>query len=482
MTVDAFLKQVQEADLLRFTTAGSVDDGKSTLIGRLLHDAKSIYEDHLASLHKDSIKAGREEIDFALLTDGLKAEREQGITIDVAYRHFSTPKRRFIIADTPGHEQYTRNMVTGASTANLAVILIDAQNGVVTQSKRHGFIASLLGIPHLVVAVNKMDLVGYSQEVFDDICEEYTEFSAKLPASDLIFIPMSALEGDNVVERSARMPWYDGPPLLSHLETVHIASDQNLIDFRFPVQYVLRPHGASAATAGRWRRASCGSATRSSCCRRARRRGSSGSSRVRGRRARLPAAVGRRSAWRTRSTSAAGTCSPTRRTCRGSAHELEAMLIWMDDGAAQARDRQYVIKHTTSTVRGRFSELQVPDRPEHAAPPARRDPGPQRDRPRRMQLFRPIFCDEYQRNRQTGSFIVIDPHDATSPSARGWSSTAPTATSRSVESRKGTSPATSATSPPTTARRVLGQKPVTLWLTGLSGSGKSTSPTRWRSG
>ncbi len=190
MVQEDLLRRVREADLLRFTTAGSVDDGKSTLIGRLLHDSKSIYEDHLASLRKDSRSAGREEIDFAMLTDGLRAEREQGITIDVAYRHFSTPRRRFIIADTPGHEQYTRNMVTGASTANLAIILIDACNGILTQSKRHGFIASLLGIPHLVVAVNKMDLVDYSREAYEAICQEYREFCAKLPARDVMFIPM----------------------------------------------------------------------------------------------------------------------------------------------------------------------------------------------------------------------------------------------------------------------------------------------------
>ncbi|HEY3418342.1 MAG TPA: GTP-binding protein, partial [Armatimonadota bacterium] len=202
MALDAFLQHVQRADLLRFTTAGSVDDGKSTLIGRLLHDAKGIYEDQLTALSQSARRSGRTEIDLAHLTDGLKAEREQGITIDVAYRHFATPRRRFIIADTPGHVQYTRNMVTGASTANLAVILVDALQGVVTQSKRHGFIASLLGIPHLVVAVNKMDLVDYSRQVFEDIREEYTGYCAKLRTRDLTFIPISALCGDNVVQRS----------------------------------------------------------------------------------------------------------------------------------------------------------------------------------------------------------------------------------------------------------------------------------------
>src|SRR6056297_3407710 len=234
-----------DMELLRFTTAGSVDDGKSTLIGRLLYDSKSIFEDQLDSIEEASERMGSEDTNLALLTDGLRAEREQGITIDVAYRYFATPKRKFIIADTPGHVQYTRNMVTGASTADLAIILIDARNGVLTQSKRHGFIASLLGIPHVVVAVNKMDLVDWSQEVFQQIVREYTEFSAKLNVHDITFIPVSALTGDNVVDPSKNMPWYEGETVLKHLETVTIAADRNLVDFRFPVQYVIRPgsHG-----------------------------------------------------------------------------------------------------------------------------------------------------------------------------------------------------------------------------------------------
>ncbi|MFW5857297.1 MAG: sulfate adenylyltransferase subunit 1, partial [Planctomycetota bacterium] len=240
--IDTLLRENREAELLRFTTAGSVDDGKSTLIGRLLHDTKCIYDDQLAAVNADSKKLNRETVDLALLTDGLKSEREQGITIDVAYRYFSTPKRRFIIADTPGHEQYTRNMTTGASTANLAVVLIDARNGVLTQSKRHGFIASLLAIPHVIVAVNKMDLVDYDQAVFERIRADYDAFAAKLAVRDLAYVPISALCGDNVVDRSARMPWYDGPTFLQHLEEVYIRSDRNLIDFRFPVQYVNRPN------------------------------------------------------------------------------------------------------------------------------------------------------------------------------------------------------------------------------------------------
>jgi sulfate adenylyltransferase subunit 1 len=228
-------------DLLRFTTAGSVDDGKSTLIGRLLYDTKSIFADQLEAIEKTSEQRGTEYLDLSLVTDGLKAEREQGITIDVAYRYFATPKRKFILADTPGHIQYTRNMVTGASTANLAIILIDARHGVVEQTKRHAFIASLLQINHLVVCVNKMDLVDYGDETFTKICNEFEEFSSKLDTPDIRYIPISALKGDNVVNRSENMEWYDGPTLLYTLETVHVGSDFNHIDSRFPVQYVVRP-------------------------------------------------------------------------------------------------------------------------------------------------------------------------------------------------------------------------------------------------
>ena len=227
--------------LLRFTTAGSVDDGKSTLIGRLLYDSKSIFEDQLEAVEASSVKKGFDYVDLSLLTDGLKSEREQGITIDVAYRYFATPKRKFIIADTPGHIQYTRNMVTGASTANLALILIDARKGLVEQTHRHSFIASLLKIPHIIVCVNKMDLVDYSEDVFEKIVEDYKAFSSKLEVSDIQFVPISALVGDNVVNRSERMTWYQGATLMHLLETAHIESDYNHIDSRFPVQYVIRP-------------------------------------------------------------------------------------------------------------------------------------------------------------------------------------------------------------------------------------------------
>ncbi|MBP6965223.1 MAG: sulfate adenylyltransferase subunit CysN [Armatimonadetes bacterium] len=477
MAIEDLLTQVREADLLRFTTAGSVDDGKSTLIGRLLHDAKSIYEDHLASLHKDSIKAGRVEIDYALLTDGLKAEREQGITIDVAYRHFSTPKRRFIIADTPGHEQYTRNMVTGASTANLAIILIDAQNGVLTQSKRHGFIASLLGIPHLVVAVNKMDLVGYSQQVFDDITEEYREFCAKLQSRDITFIPMSALRGDNVVRRSENMPWYHGSSVLSHLESVHIAGDQNLIDFRFPVQLVLRPHGGF--------RGYCGTIA-------------SGVARISdevfvlssGRMSRISRVlVNGEDVEYAFPPQAVTICLEDEiDIARGDmlahpanvpwvAHELEAILIWMHDEPLDPC-KHYYIKHTTQTVRGRLSELRYRIDPntlhrEHVESLGLNDIGRVS-----MRLFKPIFCDEYQRNRQTGSFVVIDPQSNFTVGAgmiidrsHRYDVVRPTAddtpADRHITRHLGLVASDD-------RARVLGQQPVTIWFTGLSGSGKST--------
>lgn len=228
-------------ELLRFTTAGSVDDGKSTLIGRLLFDSKSIFEDQMQAIEAVSERKGEEHVNLALLTDGLRAEREQGITIDVAYRYFATPKRKFIIADTPGHIQYTRNMVTGASTANLAIILVDARKGVIEQTRRHAYIASLLQIPHVVVCVNKMDLVEFSEQAYEKVRNDFEDFSAKLAIKDVRFVPISALLGDNVVQRSANMNWYQGPTLLHNLETVHIGSDQNHIDSRFPVQYVVRP-------------------------------------------------------------------------------------------------------------------------------------------------------------------------------------------------------------------------------------------------
>jgi len=242
--INAYLAQHERKELLRLLTCGSVDDGKSTLIGRLLYDTKMIYEDQLSAIKSDSVKSGTtgDKVDLALLTDGLQAEREQGITIDVAYRYFSTAKRKFIIADTPGHEQYTRNMATGASNCELAIILIDARHGVMTQTRRHTFIASLLGIRHLIVAINKMDLMDHDEAVFEGIKRDYLAFTADLETGDLTFIPISALNGDNVVNSSTQMPWYAGPTLMHMLENVKIAADKNFEDFRFPVQYVNRPN------------------------------------------------------------------------------------------------------------------------------------------------------------------------------------------------------------------------------------------------
>ncbi len=453
-----------------------MDDGKSTLIGRLLHDSKNIYEDHLASLEKDSVKAGREDVDLALLTDGLKAEREQGITIDVAYRHFATPKRRFIIADTPGHEQYTRNMVTGASTANLAIILIDARNGVLTQSKRHGFIASLLGIPHLVIAVNKMDLVGYSQAAFDEICGDYRDFLAKLPSRDVTFIPMSALRGDNVVQRSEKMPWYDGPPVLRHLETVHIASDQNLIDMRFPVQYVLRPNQDF--------RGYCGTVA-------------SGVVRVGDEVVVLPSGNTSRVSRIIAAGDEVEHAFPPQSivVCledeidisRGDmlahpanlpwiADELEAMLIWMDTQPMKL-GRQYVIKHTTRTVRGRINELKYRIDPNTLHRQETDSLSLNEIGRVGIQLLRPVLCDEYANNRQTGSFIVIDPQTNFTVGAGMVIDRSHRYTARHPELDSGPTRNLTRHVGQVSAEdraRLFGHRPVTIWLTGLSGSGKST--------
>lgn len=477
MSVEQLLKQVQAVDLLRFTTAGSVDDGKSTLIGRLLHDAKSIYEDHLATLKKDSQRIGREEIDFSLITDGLKAEREQGITIDVAYRHFSTPRRRFIIADTPGHEQYTRNMVTGASTANLAIVLIDARNGVLTQSKRHGFIASLLGIPHIVVAVNKMDLVDYSQEVYESICDEYIAFSAKLSVKDLTFIPISALCGDNVVQRSTNMPWYDDSPLLAHLENVHIAGDHNLIDMRFPVQYVLRPYDGF--------RGYCGTVA-------------SGVIRVGDQIVVLPSGKSSKVQRILADNEELEYAFPPQAVTvlledeidisRGDmlahpqnipwvANELEAIMIWMSEDAMQL-NRPYLIKQTTNTVRGHFSQLHYKIDP-NTLHRLNTDTIGLNDIARiTMNLYKPIFCDEYLRNRLTGSFIIIDAITNFTVAAGMvidrshrydtiCSVGEPNISDKNITKHKGSVS-------PIQREILLKHKPVTIWLTGLSGSGKST--------
>ncbi|HUG47058.1 MAG TPA: sulfate adenylyltransferase subunit CysN [Candidatus Limnocylindria bacterium] len=399
-------------DLLRFSTAGSVDDGKSTLIGRLLYDSKGIFEDQLAAIERTSQRRGNAAVDLALLTDGLRAEREQGITIDVAYRYFATLRRKFIIADTPGHTQYTRNMVTGASTADLAIVLIDARKGSLEQSRRHAFIASLLGIPHIVVAVNKMDLVDYSEEVFDRICAEFAEWSGKLETHDITFIPISALNGDNVVVRSEYMKWYQGPSLLYHLEHVHIASDRNLIDSRFPVQWIIRPqnkeHHDYRGYAGQI---------------------ATGTFKAGDEVVVLPYN------HRTRIKRVETFDGPVEEgvpplsvsilleddldigrgdmICRphnqpSVTSELDAMVCWMNERPLEEGGR-YAIKHTTRSGRAIVGEVRYRidvntlHREESAVSLGLNEIG-------RVQLrtSTPLFVDEYRKNRHTGSFILID--------------------------------------------------------------------------
>lgn len=404
---------IQEGrDLLRFITAGSVDDGKSTLIGRLLYDTKTIFEDQLAHVESVSERRGDERTNLALVTDGLRAEREQGITIDVAYRYFSTPRRKFIIADAPGHLQYTRNMVTGASTANLAIVLVDARRGLVEQSRRHAFLASLLGIPRLVFAVNKMDLVDYSEDVFNRIKAEFTAWSTKLQVSDITFIPVTALHGDNVVERSAKMPWYQGTPLLYHLETVHIASDRNLIDARFPVQWVIRPQSAEHPDYRGYAGTVAGgimkpgdevvvlpSGFRSTIARIETHDGPIEE-------AFPPMAVTVHLADDLDVSRGDMLCRPNNQPTVG--QDLDAMICWMSDRPLKPRGR-YAIKHTTRWARAMVNELHyrldVNTLHRHDAPGelGLNDIGRVR-----LRTTAPLFYDPYQRNRTTGSFILVD--------------------------------------------------------------------------
>ncbi|UWP87330.1 sulfate adenylyltransferase subunit CysN [Dactylosporangium fulvum] len=400
-------------DLLRFATAGSVDDGKSTLIGRLLYDSKAIFEDQLEAVEATSRSRGDEYTNLALLTDGLRAEREQGITIDVAYRYFATPRRKFIIADTPGHIQYTRNMVTGASTADLALILVDARKGLVEQSRRHAFLCSLLRVPHLVLCVNKMDLVDYSQEVFERIADEFTSFAAKLEAPDLTVIPISALHGDNLVTRSEKMPWYEGPSLLHHLEHVHIASDRNLVDVRFPVQYVIRPQStvvsdyrgyAGQIASGVMKPGDeimvlpSGFTTRITHIETA-----DGPLQE----AYPPMSVTIRLADEIDIARGDMICRPN--NAPAVAQDIEAMVCWMDETRPLTVGGKYAIKHTTrsarTVVRGLQYRLDVNTlhRDESATGLALNEIGRVR-----LRTTVPLLADEYRRNRTTGGFIIID--------------------------------------------------------------------------
>jgi bifunctional enzyme CysN/CysC len=399
--------------MLRFATAGSVDDGKSTLIGRLLYDSKSIFEDQLDAVEAASRRAGDEYTNLALLTDGLRSEREQGITIDVAYRYFATPRRKFIIADTPGHIQYTRNMVTGASTADLAIVLVDARKGIIEQSRRHAFITSLLRVPHLVLAINKMDLVDYDEATYERIHEEFTAFATKLDIPDLTVIPISALKGDNVVTRSANMPWYDGPSLMHHLEHVHVASDRNMVDVRFPVQYVIRPQslktkdyrGYAGTVAGGVLKVGdevmvLPSGFTSTVLSIDTADGSVPE-------AYSPMSVTVRLADEIDISRGDMICRPHNKP--HVAQDIEAMVSWLDERQTLRPGRKFVLKHTTRTARAVVKELHYRldvntlHRDEHAQELRLNDIGRIR-----LRTTVPLLADEYRRNRQTGGFILVD--------------------------------------------------------------------------
>jgi sulfate adenylyltransferase large subunit len=404
----AFLRRDEEKELLRFSTAGSVDDGKSTLIGRLLFDSKGVYEDQLASVRKARSSQAVGAIDFALLTDGLRAEREQGITIDVAYRYFATPKRKFIIADTPGHEQYTRNMATGASTANLAIVLVDARHGVLPQTRRHAFIASLLGTPHIVVAVNKMDLVDWSAPVFEAIEEEFTRFAAQLPSCDLHFVPISALLGDNVVEKSRRMPWFQGESLLHHLETVHIASDRNLSEMRFPVQCVIRPDQNFRGYAGQVASGTLAPGDPVMVLPSGRTSHIKSITTFDGDLPRAFAPLSVTVCLEDELDVGRGDMLVHPSHAPHVTRTIDARLVWMSQTPLDQR-REYIVKHTTQEVAARVRAIRyrinVNTLEKQEAGELRlNDIGAAV-----IETRKPLFVDPYRRNRATGALIVIDP-------------------------------------------------------------------------
>ncbi len=473
-SIEQFLLEDESKDLLRLLTAGSVDDGKSTLIGRLLHDSKRLYDDQLDALVRDSKRVGNagEEIDYALLLDGLKAEREQGITIDVAYRYFSTSKRKFIIADTPGHEQYTRNMVTGASTAHLAIILIDARKGVITQTKRHSFLISLLGIKHVIVAINKMDLMQYDQVVFDKIRQDYLEFTTRLDIPDIQFVPLSALKGDNIVDPGNNMPWYRGPSIMDLLETIPVSADRNFVDFRFPIQYVSRPNLNFRGFAGRL---------------------SSGILRKGDEVIALPSgksstvksieSMGQQVEHAFPPQSIMLTLADEIDISRGDMlvrrnnqphveRHFEAMLVWMDENPLDI-NQQFIIKHTTQKIKARIDTIRyaIDVNTLH------------RSETQEFQLneigrvvlttSRPLLFDSYRKNRQTGSFILIDPitHNTCAVGMiidRVNPEKLPTriAFKAGVQIERSLITATERV-------QQLGQKALTYWITGLHASGKN---------
>ena len=476
LDIKAFLDQDQKKDLLRLLTAGSVDDGKSTLIGRLMFDSKMLYEDQLAALERDSKRVGHagEDIDYALLLDGLKAEREQGITIDVAYRYFSTARRKFIIADTPGHEQYTRNMITGGSTANLAIILIDARYGVITQTKRHTFLVSLLGIKHVVVAVNKMDLVDFSQEVFEKIRNDYETFVAQLDIPDVHFIPLSALKGDNVVETSERTPWYHGSSLLEFLETVHISSDRNFTDLRYPVQFVLRPDIKFRGFA-----TSVASGVIS--------KGddilvlpSLKTSKVKS----IVSYDGEKE-YAFPPQSVTITLEDEIDISRGDMivhpdnrprveRHFEAMLVWMDENEMDL-STQFYIKHASNNTKAKIDQVRYKVDVNTL----------ERSSVENFKLneigrvvittTKPLFFDPYTKNRQTGSFILIDPlsHNTCAVGMIIDKLGSKDLPSRITDTDKKTIALGKSLVTPEERRKKLNQKGETIWITGLHGSGKN---------
>lgn len=476
LSIKEYLAQDEKKDLLRLLTAGSVDDGKSTLIGRLLFDSKRLYEDQLTALERDSKRVGHagENIDYALLLDGLKAEREQGITIDVAYRYFSTNKRKFIIADTPGHEQYTRNMVTGASTANLAIILVDAKHGVITQTKRHTFLISLLGIKHVILAVNKMDLVDYKEEVFNNICEEYKTFITRLNIPDVHFIPMSALHGDNVVNRSENMPWYKGEPILELLETIHVSSDRNFVDLRYPVQYVLRPEhhfrGFSAKVASGIIRK--GDEVMILPSRK--------TSKVK----KIVSYDGDQD-YAFPPESVTVTLKDEIDISRGDMlvhinnqprveRHFEAMLVWMDEKKMNP-NTNFIIKQTTNLTKARIDTIRykINVNTMHRS---------ETDHFKLNEIGRVVittsktlFFDAYERNHETGSFILIDPvtHNTSAVGMiidRVSSEDLPNRMSDSDRKKIAKGESLVSTKERTEKYQQKGQ---TIWITGLHGSGKT---------
>jgi bifunctional enzyme CysN/CysC len=464
-------------DLLRFTTAGSVDDGKSTLIGRLLYDSKAIFEDQLEAVEQASRNRGDPYVDLALLTDGLRAEREQGITIDVAYRYFATPRRKFIIADTPGHIQYTRNMVTGASTAELAIILIDARKGVLTQSKRHGFIASLLEIPHILVAINKMDLVDYDAQVFKRIVADYTDFATKLSVQDLTFIPISALVGDNVVHKSDKMPWYDGPTLMHHLENVNVGGSRNLVDFRFPVQVVVRPHQDFRGFGGQIASGTITPGEEVVIL------PSGRSSRVRGLHfldQELREAAAGDSVMLTLEDEidiSRGDMIVRKNNLPQVSNQLECTLCWLNEEPLNSQS-QYVLQHTTHQVRAFISELNYRIDVDTLHREAAHTLGLNEIGRVKITTTQPLYFDPYRLNRATGSFILIDPYTNVTVGAgmiRRRSRTLDEVVSVQPERRRSSNVVWEGTEITREMREQRhGHRAAVLWFTGLSGSGKST--------